>query len=68
VTNIAFLDDLLCSINNKYARRKGQSVRGYLRMLQKHPYDVIKGGNDTIDKLADMYEHARFETKVLGFY
>ncbi|XP_031553502.1 uncharacterized protein C1orf43 homolog [Actinia tenebrosa] len=60
------LDDLICSINYKYTRRKGQSVRGYLKMLQKHPYNVIRGGNETIDKLADMYEHARFEAKEFG--
>ncbi|XP_032218218.2 protein C1orf43 homolog [Nematostella vectensis] len=58
------LDDLICSVSHKYNRRKSQPVRSYLKMLQQQ--QVIKKGDDTIDKLADMYEHARFEPKEFG--
>lgn len=57
-------DDLLCTIDFKYSRKKKQSVREHLKSLQKPPYNVIRGGGDTINEVADMYEHARFETKV----
>lgn len=58
-------DDLLCTIDFKYSRKKKQSVREHLKSLQKPPYNVIRGGDDTITEVSDMYEHARFETKVL---
>jgi len=57
-------DDLLCTIDFKYSRKNKQSVRDHLKSLQKPPYNVIRGGDDTIKEVADMYEHARFETKV----
>ena len=57
-------DDLLCTIDFKYSRKNKQSVREHLTSLQKPPYNVIRGGGDTINEVADMYEHARFETKV----
>lgn len=60
------LDDLLCTIDFKYSRKKKQSVREHLKSLQKPPCNVIRGGDDTIDEVSDMYEHARFETKEFG--
>ncbi|XP_068693192.1 protein C1orf43 homolog isoform X2 [Montipora foliosa] len=60
------LDDLLCTIDFKYSRKKKQSVREHLKSLQKAPYNVIRGGDDTVNEVSDMYEHARFETKEFG--
>ncbi|PFX34890.1 Uncharacterized protein C1orf43-like [Stylophora pistillata] len=60
------LDDLLCTIDFKYSRKKKQSVRDHLKSLQGPPYNIIRGGDDTIREVADMYEHARFETKEFG--
>ena len=57
-------DDLLCTIDFKYSRKNKQSVREHLKSLQKPPCNVIRGGDDTINEVAEMYEHARFETKV----
>ena len=57
-------DDLLCTIDFKYSRKKKQSVRDHLKSLQKSPYSVIRGGDDTINEVSGMYEHARYETKV----
>lgn len=61
---LAPTDDLLCTIDQKYSRQKGQSVRDHLRTLQSPPNSVIRGGEDTIEQVADMYEHARFGNKV----
>ena len=63
-TSFLWTDDLLCTIDFKYSRKKKQSVREHLKSLQKPPCNVIRGGDDTIDEVSDMYEHARFETKV----
>lgn len=60
------LDDLLCTIDFKYSRKKKQSVREHLKSLQGPPNNIIRGGDDTIREVADMYEHARFETKEFG--
>ncbi|XP_015753957.1 PREDICTED: uncharacterized protein LOC107333641 [Acropora digitifera] len=60
------LDDLLCTIDFKYSRKKKQSVRDHLKSLQKSPYSVIRGGDDTINEVSGMYEHARYETKEFG--
>ena len=59
-------DDLLCTIDFKYSRKKKQPVREHLKSLQGPPNNIIRGGDDTIREVADMYEHARFETKVLN--
>ena len=39
-------------------------MRDHLKTLQRPPHNVIRGGDDTIDKVAAMYEHARFENRV----
>ena len=65
-TSFSTTDDLLCTIDFKYSRKKKQSVREHLKSLQGPPNNIIRGGDDTIREVADMYEHARFETKVLN--
>lgn len=58
------LDDFLCIIDFKYSRKKKQFVREYFKFFQKSLYNVIRGGDDIINEVVDMYEYVRFEIKV----